>query len=157
LRRDGLCELFTYNVGPIFNYRAQHLEPFAEALFGGAHSNTYQNPEKACQAACTTSNNPSNSAFDFVLRGVLDIPLSRSIAIRPAQVDFVLARFCQRQSEAEQPPLPGWSRFSVLVEPQAFEGGKKKEGGGTASQDNRAARGLQSPGFLSFPRRSVEI
>ena len=88
---DG--NLFTYNVGPVFKYRSEHFEPFVETLFGGAHSNTYQNLLKACQASCTTTNNPSNNAWAFVLGGGFDIPVSRSIAIRPAQVDFVLTRF----------------------------------------------------------------
>jgi len=86
-------DLFTYNVGPVFKYRSEHFEPFIETLFGGAHSNTYQNLFKACQGFCTTTSNPSNNAFDFIIGGGFDVPLSKSIAIRPAQVDFVLTRF----------------------------------------------------------------
>jgi opacity protein-like surface antigen len=96
------ANLFTYNVGPIFKYRTQHFEPFVEALFGGAHSNTYQNLQKACQAACTTTDNPSNNAFNFVLGGGVDIPVSKSIAIRPAQVDFVLTRFGNSFTQGNQ-------------------------------------------------------
>jgi len=88
---DG--NLFTYNVGPVLKFRAEHFEPFVEALFGGAHSNTYQNLFKACQATCTTTNNPSNNAFDFVIGGGIDIPVTHSVAIRPAQFDYVLTRF----------------------------------------------------------------
>jgi hypothetical protein len=91
VKADG--NLFTYNVGPIFKYRATHFEPFVETLFGGAHSNTYQNLQKVCQAVCTTTNNPSNNAFDFVIGGGFDIPVTQAIAIRPAQVDYVLTRF----------------------------------------------------------------
>ncbi len=87
------ANLFTYNVGPVLKYRSEHFEPFAEVLFGGAHSNTYQNLAKACQASCTTTANPSNNAFDFVIGGGVDIPVTKSIAIRPAQFDFVLTRF----------------------------------------------------------------
>ena len=86
-------DLFTYNVGPILKYRAEHYEPFVETLFGGAHSNTYSNLFHACQATCTGTLTPSNNAFDFIIGGGIDIPLSKSIAIRPAQVDFVLTRF----------------------------------------------------------------
>ncbi len=43
--------LFTYNVGPIFKVRMHHFEPFAEALFGGAHSNFYGNLYKDCGPA----------------------------------------------------------------------------------------------------------
>src|ERR1700758_734942 len=31
------ANLFTYNVGPVVKFRSGHFEPFAEALFGGAH------------------------------------------------------------------------------------------------------------------------
>jgi hypothetical protein len=87
------ANLFTYNVGPVLKYRSEHFEPFVEVLFGGAHSNTYQNLFKACQASCTTTANPSNNAFDFVIGGGVDIPVTKSFAIRPAQFDFVLTRF----------------------------------------------------------------
>jgi len=80
-------------VGPIIKYRSEHFEPFVETLFGGAHSNAYHNLFKACQSFCTTTDNPSNNGWDFVIGGGIDIPLSKSIAIRPAQVDFVLTRF----------------------------------------------------------------
>jgi len=86
-------DLFTYNVGPVLKYRSEHFEPFVETLFGGAHSNTYQNLLKACAGTCTTTGNPSNNAWDFIIGGGIDIPLSKSIAIRPAQFDFVLTRF----------------------------------------------------------------
>jgi len=88
------ANLFTYNFGPIIKpYRTTHFEPFIEAMGGGAHSNTYGNLIRACQAACVTSTAPSNNAWDFVIGGGLDIPLSRSIAFRPVEVDFVLTRF----------------------------------------------------------------
>ncbi|HET7106955.1 MAG TPA: OmpA family protein [Candidatus Acidoferrum sp.] len=87
------ANLFTYNIGPILKYRTRHFEPFVETMFGGAHSNTYQNLFKACQGACSTTNNPSNNAFDFIIGGGIDIPVSSHIAIRPVQVDYVLTRF----------------------------------------------------------------
>ena len=89
-------DLFTYNVGPVLKYRAEHWEPFVETLFGGAHSNAYQSLfHNVCVSpgVCTATNNPSNNAWDFVIGGGIDIPLSKSIAIRPAQFDFVLTRF----------------------------------------------------------------
>jgi len=85
------ANLFTYNVGPVVKFRAEKFEPFAEALFGGAHSSFYGNLCNAF-AGCGV-NNPSNNAFDFVIGGGVDIPLSHSIAFRPVQVDYVLTRF----------------------------------------------------------------
>lgn len=89
-------DLFTYNGGPILKYRAQHWEPFVEALFGGAHSNTYNNLfHNVCvnPGVCTTSLTPSNNAFDFIIGGGVDVPVTKSIAIRVGEVDYVLTRF----------------------------------------------------------------
>ena len=85
------ANLFTYNAGPVVKFRSGKFEPFAEALFGGAHSSFYGNLCK--QLATCVVNNPSNNAFDFVIGGGIDIPLTHSIAFRPAQVDYVLTRF----------------------------------------------------------------
>jgi len=87
------ANLFTYNIGPVFKHRAKHFEPFIEILFGGAHSNAYGNLLTACQASCTTSSSPSNNAFDFIIGGGIDVPVSKSIALRLAQFDYVLTRF----------------------------------------------------------------
>jgi hypothetical protein len=86
-------DLFTYNFGPVLKFRSGKWQPFVEALGGGAHSNTYSNLASACQTACTGAVTPSNNAADFIIGGGLDIALTHSISIRPAQVDFVLTRF----------------------------------------------------------------
>jgi hypothetical protein len=87
--------LFTYNIGPIVKFRTKHVEPFVEAMFGGAHSNFYGNLFKGCTTTgCTTlTNSPSNNAFDFIIGGGIDIPLGKHIAFRPVQVDYLLTRF----------------------------------------------------------------
>jgi opacity protein-like surface antigen len=89
--------LFTYNVGPIVKFRTPHFEPFVEGLFGGAHSNANGNLFNACSGlnVCVTaaSKSPSNNAFDFIIGGGIDIPVTKSIAIRAGQFDYVLTRF----------------------------------------------------------------
>jgi hypothetical protein len=87
--------LFTYNVGPIFKFRTKHFEPFAEALFGGAHSNFYGNLYKDCgPAGCiVASKSPSNNALDFIIGGGIDIPVNEHVAIRPVEFDYLLTRF----------------------------------------------------------------
>ena len=83
------ANLFTYNVGPEIKFRTPHFEPFVDAMFGGAHSNAFVN---VCHnTECVGS--PSNNAFDFILGGGIDIPVTKSIAIRPFEVDYVLTRF----------------------------------------------------------------
>jgi hypothetical protein len=85
--------LFTYNIGPVIKYRTSHFEPFAEVLFGGAHSNFYGNLFKGCAGCLVAAKSPSNNAFDFIIGGGIDIPVTEHIAIRPAEVDYLLTRF----------------------------------------------------------------
>jgi len=88
--------LFTYNVGPIVKYRTKHFEPFVEAMFGGAHSNFYGTLYKNCNVTdgcITASKGPSNNAFDFIIGGGIDIPLTSKFAVRAGQFDYVLTRF----------------------------------------------------------------
>jgi outer membrane protein OmpA-like peptidoglycan-associated protein len=86
------ANLFTYNIGPIIKIRTKHIEPFFEAMFGGAHSNAYGNLVTDCPT-CVFSKSPSNNAFDFLIGGGLDVPVSKHVALRLAQVDYVLTRF----------------------------------------------------------------
>jgi hypothetical protein len=94
----GVCtgsvqaNLFTYNVGPVIKMRLEHFQPFVEAMFGGAHSNVNGNLVKDC-TGCVVSKSPSNNAFDFILGGGIDIPITKSIAFRPVELDFALTRF----------------------------------------------------------------
>jgi outer membrane protein OmpA-like peptidoglycan-associated protein len=85
--------LFTYNIGPIYKYRAKHFEPFVEVMFGGAHSNFYGNLHTGCPTCVVTSSSPSNNAFDFIIGGGIDIPLGAHVAFRPVQFDYLLTRF----------------------------------------------------------------
>jgi opacity protein-like surface antigen len=95
---SGVCtgnvqaNLFTYNIGPVIKFRSPHVQPFVEALFGGAHSNVDGNLVKDC-TGCSFSGSPSNNGFDFTIGGGIDIPITHSIALRPAEVDYVLTRF----------------------------------------------------------------
>jgi outer membrane protein OmpA-like peptidoglycan-associated protein len=86
------ANLFTYNVGPIIKVRAKHFEPFIEAMFGGAHSNAYGNLVTDCPT-CVISKSPSNNAFDFLIGGGIDVPVSKAVALRIGQFDYILTRF----------------------------------------------------------------
>ena len=41
----------------------------------------------------THSKSPSNNAFDFLIGGGIDIPVTEKITIRPAQFEYLLTRF----------------------------------------------------------------
>jgi opacity protein-like surface antigen len=84
--------LFTYNVGPIVKFRFSRFEPFVETMFGGAHSNFYGNLYNNCGGSCA-STSPSNNAFDFIIGGGVDLPVSSKVAIRPLEFDYLLTRF----------------------------------------------------------------
>ena len=94
----GVCtgaaqgNLFTYNVGPVVKFRTPHVQPFVEAMFGGAHSNVNANLKKDC-TGCVVVRSPSNNAFDFIIGGGIDIPITHSISFRPVELDLALTRF----------------------------------------------------------------
>ena len=88
------ANLFTYNALAVYKARMARFEPFVEGGFGGAHSNAYANFIVACSINCVTPvKKPSNNAFDFIIGGGFDIPITKHFAIRPAQFDFLLTRF----------------------------------------------------------------
>lgn len=89
--------LFTYQFGPQFKVRAHNFQPYAHLLFGGAHTNVYGNAFKTlCQhdpSRCAISKAPTSDAFAMAFGGGVDVPVSRTISIRPAEFDYFLTRF----------------------------------------------------------------
>lgn len=83
--------LFTYMFGPQIKYRAGKLEPFAEVLLGGAHSNFYANG--CTRIGICGSKSPSNNAFSMAIGGGVDIAVSPKFAIRLVDADYDLTRF----------------------------------------------------------------
>jgi hypothetical protein len=82
--------LFTYMAGPQLRLPTHTFKPFADFLFGGAHSNLYANLNKATGS---TGASPSNNAFAMAVGGGIDIRLSKTIYLRPIEVDYLLTRF----------------------------------------------------------------
>lgn len=87
VRANG--NLFTYMGGPQLRLPTHTIKPFAEFLFGGAHSNLYTNLIKASGATV----GPNNNAFAMAVGGGFDIRLSKTISFRPFQMDYLLTRF----------------------------------------------------------------
>ncbi len=90
-------DLFTYLFGPQIKVRAHHFQPYGHLLFGGAHTNVYGNAYKTlCQpivGGCTLTKAPAAEAFSMDFGGGVDIPVGKHFAIRPAQFDYLLTRF----------------------------------------------------------------
>jgi hypothetical protein len=81
--------LFTYMAGPQLRLPTHTFKPFAEFLFGGAHTNTYTNLVKATGASV----GPNNNAFAMAIGGGFDIRLNKNVSIRPFEMDYLLTRF----------------------------------------------------------------
>jgi opacity protein-like surface antigen len=85
----------TYLFGPQFTYRAnQHATPFFHILFGGSHlSSSF--------SSGGTSSSGSSNAFAMGFGGGLDAKVSPHIAIRVAQVDYLLTKFQDDQDNRQ--------------------------------------------------------
>jgi hypothetical protein len=94
----GICSgtvqgnLFNYDVGPIAKFRSPHFQPFVEALVGGAHTTIGSNLVRSC-TGCVFTGSPGENSFSFIAGGGLDIPVGRSVAIRPFEVDYLYTHF----------------------------------------------------------------
>jgi hypothetical protein len=82
--------LFTYLFGPQVKLRNPKFQPYAHILFGGAHSNVYAN---LASASGSIGAAPAGNCFAMAFGGGIDIPVTKAIAIRPAEVDYALTRF----------------------------------------------------------------
>lgn len=79
---------FTYLFGPKFAYRGnERVTPYFHILLGGSHLSSSFNPTPG------TSISTSSNAFAMALGGGLDAQVSPHIAIRVAQIDYLLTKF----------------------------------------------------------------
>ncbi len=83
--------VFTYMFGPQIKKHSGVFQPFAEALFGAAHTNLYGNICKL-QTGCI-SGSGDNNGFAMALGGGIDLQVAKHFAIRPVEVDYLLTRF----------------------------------------------------------------
>ncbi len=80
--RQGIDDkLLTYMFGPRFNWRHSRLNPYVQFLFGGAY--VWNSPT----GVSTTQN-----AFATAAGGGLDYNLTKLIAIKPIQVEYVMTQ-----------------------------------------------------------------
>jgi opacity protein-like surface antigen len=78
--------LSTYLFGPRISYRSyRHFTPFAEALFGVAHTG----------ASIAGATSGSQNAFAMAIGGGVDYRLTNRFSLRPLQVDYLLTRFSE--------------------------------------------------------------
>jgi outer membrane protein OmpA-like peptidoglycan-associated protein/opacity protein-like surface antigen len=89
---------FSYMGGPRLSYRRPHFTFFAQALFGDA------NARKVTINGCTGSPScaplPSENSFAMALGGGLDLNLTRHLAFRIIQAEYLMTRFMDPSSAA---------------------------------------------------------
>ncbi len=73
---------YSYMFGPTLSYRAQHVVPFAHALFGGGHL-----------SGSIGGLSSTDNAFAMAVGGGLDIPLKGHFGVRVAQVDWMRTQY----------------------------------------------------------------
>ncbi len=74
---------YTFMMGPRLAYRAGSFTPFAHFLLGAARAGTRD----------VSFGNTSDWALAAVIGGGVDLNVSRSVAVRMAQVDYLMTRF----------------------------------------------------------------
>lgn len=97
------ANLFTYQFGPQIKWRSHKWQPFVESLYGGAHSKGFASVLKARgDGSNVLTGNGTSNAFAMEVGGGIDIPLSKIIQIRVAEVDYQLTRFGYKNYSANQ-------------------------------------------------------
>lgn len=82
--------VLSYLFGPRLSYRRyDRFTPFAQVLFGGVHANEIVLDN--CTFSCVLL--PAESSFAMTAGGGLDVRVSRHLAIRPIQAEYMMTRF----------------------------------------------------------------
>jgi len=86
---------FTYMFGPQIKKHSGKFQPFAEGLFGAAHSNGYGTLIGCIENMGCGGKNVygSNNGFAMEFGGGVDIPVNSYIQIRPVEVDYLYTHF----------------------------------------------------------------
>ena len=83
--------VFTYLFGPQIKKHSGTSQPFAEVLFGAAHTNAYADILKA--EGKLTQGSGNNNGFSMAAGGGIDFKVSQHLSIRLVEVDYLLTRF----------------------------------------------------------------
>ncbi len=87
------ANMFTYLFGPVVQFPVKKVRSFGEILLGGANSNLYGNLTRVTidggSATASTTQHPFTMAFG----GGLDLDLNKHLAVRFAEMDWILTRY----------------------------------------------------------------
>ena len=84
------ANLFTYLFGPVVRADAKKFTVYGESLFGGSNTSAYANLQSE---ALSGAANPNQHPFTMAVGGGVDWNVSKSVAIRLGQFDWVLTRY----------------------------------------------------------------
>jgi len=91
---NASANMSTFLAGPVFRIPLWRVKPFGEVLFGVSHTDGYVNLHNAIAAGGgAISPTPTQNPFTLAAGGGVDLAISRHIAIRPAEVNYVLTRY----------------------------------------------------------------
>jgi len=112
---DANGSAYTYALGPRFSYRkSERFSLYFQALFGGAHASSVTISGCTGDPSCTPLS--TDNAFVTMLGTGFDVKLSRHIALRLFEGDFLLTRFKNPLSAHGE--ARGWqknARFSTGI------------------------------------------
>jgi len=103
-RGSAGTSMFLYQFGPQIKKHSGKLQPYMHTLYGIAHSQGYAAVLHARGSGTfdLNGNGANDNAFAMELCGGLDIPLSRHVQLRPAELDYQLTRFGFQNFSANQ-------------------------------------------------------
>jgi len=91
---NASANMSTFLAGPVFRIPLWRVKPFGEVLFGASHTDGYVNLHNAIVAGGgALSSIPTQNPFTLAAGGGLDIAISRHVAIRPGEFNYVLTRY----------------------------------------------------------------
>ncbi|MGC2109263.1 MAG: hypothetical protein WA655_07070, partial [Candidatus Korobacteraceae bacterium] len=98
------ANMFTYQFGPQLKKHSGRWQPYAQTLYGIAHSSGYGAVLRAKGSGTfvLTSGGGNNNAFAMELGGGLDIRLSPMVQLRPVEVDYQVTRLGFQNFSANQ-------------------------------------------------------
>ena len=97
---DSGGKAFTYLGGPRLSLRGERFTPFVQVLAGGIHASPVViDPEICGGINCTPL--PSQNAFAMTAGGGLDITLTRHIALRAVQAEYLMTRFANPTTQVK--------------------------------------------------------
>jgi hypothetical protein len=86
--------MFTYLFGPVISVPMKKIKPFGEVLFGQSNTNLYADLQNAAIAGGgTITNSGTQHPFTMALGGGLDYVVSKHVAVRLGEVDYLLTRY----------------------------------------------------------------